>query len=194
MESLRQKKRIMDGKEIDEALSRIASDILKEGEIKSLAIFGIRTRGVYLAQRIAGKIREAGTVDVPVGILDITLYRDDLSERAPQPLVGKTEFSFDLTGRRTVIVDDVLYTGRTFRAAMDELMDFGRPRLVQLAVLIDRGHRELPIKPDYVGKGVLTSQAELVDVRLREIDKEEAVYIMEKSLSEKVEEKGPPRA
>ncbi len=194
MESLRQKKRIMDGKGIDAALSRITSDILKEGEIKSLAIFGIRTRGAYLAQRIAEKIRETGPVDVPVGILDITLYRDDLSEHTPQPLVGKTEFSFDLTGRRTVIVDDVLYTGRTFRAAMDELMDFGRPRLVQLAVLIDRGHRELPIKPDYVGKSVSTSQAELVDVRLREVDKEEAVYIMEKSLSEKEEEKGPPRA
>ncbi len=171
----------MDGKEIDGALSRIASDILKGGEISTLAILGIRTRGVYLAQRIAEKIKEMSPVNVPVGILDITLYRDDLSEHAPQPLVGKTEISFDLNGKRAVIVDDVLYTGRTFRAAMDELMDFGRPRLIQLAVLIDRGHRELPIKPDYVGKNLPTSQTEIVDVKLNEIDKEEAVHIMERT-------------
>ena len=133
-----------------------------------------------IARRIAEEIKQFEGVEVPVGILDITLYRDDLSSLSHQPVVHQTEINFPVTGKKLVLVDDVLYTGRTVRAALDALMDLGRPMLVQLAVLIDRGHREIPVRADYVGKNVPTSKKEVIHVHLAEIDGDEAVYIMEK--------------
>ena len=140
--------------------------------MESLALVGVRTRGVPIATRLAARLREISGHDVPVGALDITLYRDDLmlNPVGPQPLVRSTDIPFSIDDRIIVLVDDVLYTGRTVRAALDELIDFGRPRAIQLVVIVDRGHRELPIKADYVGKNLPTSRAESVSVRLLEID------------------------
>lgn len=160
---------------------RIAHEILEKNRgAPDLCLLGIRNRGAYLARRLAGCIKKIEDRDVPVGILDITLYRDDLSLIAEQPVVRKTEINFDITGKVAVLVDDVLYTGRTIRAALDALIDFGRPRAIQLAVLIDRGHRELPIRADYVGKNIPTSKNETVEVRLEEADGNEEVVIIEK--------------
>ena len=144
-----------------------------------LALVGVRTRGVPLARRLAASLREITGVEVPTGALDITLYRDDLMKTAvgPQPIVRRTEIPFSIDGRHIVLVDDVLYTGRTIRAALDALIDFGRPRTIQLVVLVDRGHRELPIKADYVGKNVPTSRRETVHVRLAEIDGRDEVAL-----------------
>jgi pyrimidine operon attenuation protein/uracil phosphoribosyltransferase len=164
---------VMDAERIARALTRIAHEILERNHgTADLGLIGVRSRGVPLARRIAATIREETGQDVPVGILDITLYRDDLMRTAvgPQPLVRKTDIPFSLDNWTVVIVDDVLYTGRTTRAALDALIDFGRPRAIQLAVLVDRGHRELPIKADYVGKNVPTARTESVQVRLIEID------------------------
>ncbi|MCD5401017.1 bifunctional pyr operon transcriptional regulator/uracil phosphoribosyltransferase PyrR [candidate division NPL-UPA2 bacterium] len=169
----------MQGREIEKALSRLAHEILERiPEVKKLAIIGIRTRGAYLAERIREKLKEVAKVKVPLGIMDITLYRDDLSVIGPQPVVHATEIPFDITGKKVVLVDDVLYTGRTVRAALDGLTDLGRPRVIQLAVLVDRGHRELPIRADYVGKNIPTSQEEMVEVRLKEVDGREEVVIV----------------
>jgi pyrimidine operon attenuation protein/uracil phosphoribosyltransferase len=174
-----EKSRVMDEAAIEKALIRIAHEIVEKLKTTDdLIIVGIRTRGAYLAERIVDRIREISGVSVPLGILDITLYRDDLTAVASQPVVHSTEIPFDLTGRRVVLVDDVLYTCRTMRAAIDGLMDFGRPSLVQIAVLVDRGHRELPIRPDYVGKNVPTSMDETVDVEINEIDGKEQVRIL----------------
>jgi pyrimidine operon attenuation protein/uracil phosphoribosyltransferase len=146
---------------------------------KDLAIIGIRNRGAYLAEKVAVYIEKIEKIQIPVGILDITLYRDDLTTVAEQPVVHKTEIGFDITGKKIVLVDDVLYTGRTVRCALDALIDFGRPRYIQLAVLIDRGHRELPIRADYIGKNVPTALKETVQVRLQEVDGKDDVVILE---------------
>ncbi len=177
----RERSKVMDKDAIDKALVRIAHEIIEKVKTTDeLVVVGIRTRGACLAERIVGKIEEISGVRVPLGILDITLYRDDLTAVGPQPVVHSTEIPFDLTGKNVVLVDDVFYTARTMRAAIDELMDFGRPALVQIAVLIDRGHRELPIRADYVGKNVPTSKDDLVEVEIDEVDGEEQVRIVEK--------------
>ena len=164
---------VMDADRMSRALTRIAHEILERNRGTSdLALIGIRTRGVPLARRLARSLKEITGHDVPTGALDITLYRDDLMRHAvgPQPLVRRTEIPFSIDARKILLVDDVLYTGRTTRAALDALIDFGRPKAIQLIVLVDRGHRELPIKADYVGKNLPTSPEESVQVRLQEID------------------------
>ncbi len=164
---------VMDADRISRALTRIAHEILERNHgIDGVSLVGVRSRGVPLARRIAAVLGGVSRQDVGTGALDITLYRDDLMRTAvgPQPVVRKTEIPFSIDDRTIVLVDDVLYTGRTTRAALDALIDFGRPRAIQLVVLIDRGHRELPIKADYVGKNVPTSRKESVQVRLEELD------------------------
>src|SRR6188474_1247814 len=169
---------IMTAEEIRRATIRISHEIVeKQAGTAGLALVGIQRRGVPLARRIAASIAENEGVDVPVGALDITFYRDDLSLVAQQPVVKGTDLPFDLNGATVVLVDDVLYTGRTIRAAMDALVDFGRPQAIRLAVLVDRGHRELPIRADHVGKNVPTSREELVKVHLAEIDDDDGVEI-----------------
>jgi len=175
------KTKIMDEEKIDRSLTRIAHEIIEKTKgIKNLVVIGIRTRGVYLAQRLAEKIKQIERKEVPLGILDITLYRDDLTAIGPQPIVRTTDLPFEINGKRVILVDDVLYTGRTIRAALDSIIDFGRPQFIRLAVLIDRGHRELPIRADYVGKNLPTSQKEIVEVNLKEIDGKDSVVIKEK--------------
>jgi pyrimidine operon attenuation protein/uracil phosphoribosyltransferase len=163
----------MDRERISRSLTRIAHEIVERNRgVGDLALVGVRTRGVPIARRLAATLREITGVDVATGALDITLYRDDLMKTAvgPQPIVRRTEIPFSIDGRHIVLVDDVLYTGRTIRSALDALIDFGRPSTIQLVVLVDRGHRELPIKADYVGKNVPTSRRETIHVRLAEID------------------------
>jgi pyrimidine operon attenuation protein/uracil phosphoribosyltransferase len=180
-DNLRMKIEIMDEAGMRRALIRIAHEILERNQgIEDVCLVGIRTRGVPLAKRLANKIEEIEGKKVPTGILDITLYRDDLTTIALQPRVGKTEIPFDVTGKSLILVDDVLYTGRTTRAALDAIMDLGRPRRIQVAVLIDRGHRELPIKADYVGRNVPSSRKEVILVKLKETDGEDQVVIAEK--------------
>jgi len=161
------KAEIMDESAIMRAITRIAHEIIEKNKgVDNLALIGIQRRGVPLAKMIAEKIKGVEGKSVPVGILDITLYRDDLSMLSEHPIINGTQIDFPITDKKIVLVDDVLYTGRTVRAAIDALMDAGRPKMVQLAVLIDRGHRELPIRPDYVGKNVPTSRLEVVNVNL----------------------------
>lgn len=176
---MRVKAQIMDAKQIDRALSRIAHEIVEKNGPERVALVGIRTRGVPIAEALAAKIEEFEGVRVPQGTVDVTLYRDDLSQIAANPVVQATELPFDLDGYHVVLVDDVLFTGRTVRSAMDVLMDFGRPRSIQLAVLIDRGHRELPIRADYVGKNVPTSKREVIKVACAPVDGEDLVTILE---------------
>jgi len=162
-------KSLLDPDGIRRALTRIAHEILERNKgTKDLVLIGIRTGGAHLARRIQSEIKAIEKIEVLLGVVDITLYRDDLSERGPQAKIRETEIPFDITEKKVVLVDDVLYTGRTIRAALDALIDFGRPQSIQLAVLADRGHRELPIKPDYIGKNIPTSQGETVEVRLTE--------------------------
>jgi pyrimidine operon attenuation protein/uracil phosphoribosyltransferase len=169
---------VMDGAKMDRTLTRIAHEILeKNRDMEDLVLVGIRTRGVPLAERLARKIREIEKVEVPVGLLDITLYRDDATTIGPQALLKATLIHFPIDGKKVILVDDVLFTGRTIRAALDGIMDFGRPSSIQLAVLIDRGHRELPVRADYVGKNLPTSRDERVDVSLSEEDGEDAVRL-----------------
>jgi len=176
----KQKANILTKEEIERAIKRISHEILeKNKDSKNLAIIGIRTRGYVLAERIADAIEAIDGARLPVGALDITLYRDDLSVISEQPVVHRTEIDFDIEGKIIILVDDVLYTGRTIRCALDALIDFGRPKIIQLAILIDRGHKELPIRADYVGKNVPTSQKELVQLRLEETDGEDIVFIEE---------------
>ncbi len=176
----RQKAQIMEEDGIRRVLTRIAHEIIENNQgTEDLVLIGVRTRGVPLAQRIAERIREIEGVKPEVGILDISLYRDDLTTVLDQPIVNQTEIPFAVSNKIVVLVDDVLYTGRTVRAALDGIIDQGRPRIIQLAVLVDRGHRELPIRADYVGKNVPTSKHEVVSVRLREIDQEEQIVILE---------------
>ncbi|MBO8171120.1 MAG: bifunctional pyr operon transcriptional regulator/uracil phosphoribosyltransferase PyrR [Bacillaceae bacterium] len=172
---------IMDDAAIRRALTRIAHEILENNKgIDNSVIVGIKTRGIYLARRIADKIEQIEGQRPPVGELDITLYRDDLTEKNEQALVKGHDLPENVTGKKVILVDDVLYTGRTVRAALDALIDVGRPEMIQLAVLVDRGHRELPIRPDYVGKNVPTSRKEIVVVELSEIDHQDRVSIQEK--------------
>ena len=179
--SLKEKGPVMDKEGVERTISRIAHEIVEKNKgTDNLVIIGIRTRGVFLAERIVKKIKQIEKAVLPIGTLDITLYRDDLSTIASQPVVHKTEIPFDITNKVVVLVDDVLYTGRTIRAALDELIDFGRPKAIQLAVLVDRGHRELPIRADYAGRNVPTSQEEIVEVRLEEYDKKTEVVIIGK--------------
>jgi pyrimidine operon attenuation protein/uracil phosphoribosyltransferase len=171
---------VMDGERMGRTLARIAHEILERNRgLDELALVGIRTRGVPIARRLAELIRSISGHEVPAGALDITLYRDDLMRHAVggQPVVRSTEIPFSIDDRRILLVDDVLYTGRTVRAALDALVEFGRPLAIQLVVLVDRGHRELPIKADYVGKNVPTSRNESVQVRLAEIDGVDEVEI-----------------
>lgn len=176
---------IMDREAIRRALFRIAHEIIERNQgVEGLVLVGIRRRGVPLAARLKEIIKEIEGKELPLGILDITLYRDDLTSRLEQPIVRSTEVPFAMRGAKVVLVDDVLYTGRTIRAAMDALMDLGRPQSIQLAVLVDRGHRELPIRADYVGKNVPTARREIVGVRLDELDGEDSVVIEETNGSE----------
>jgi len=174
------KAELMDGEAITRTLLRLTHEILEKNRgTKNLVIVGIRDRGDLLARRIINSIKEIEGEEVPLGVLDITLYRDDFRRLTEQPVVQETDIPFDITDRRIVLVDDVLYTGRTIRAALDALIDFGRPVLIQLAVLIDRGHRELPIKADYVGRNVPTAVGEEVQVKLKEMDGEDKVLLFE---------------
>ena len=171
---------VMDADRISRALTRIAHEIVERNKsLDGLALVGIRSRGEYLARRLATALRDITGQDVPTGALDITLYRDDLMRLTvgPQPLVRLTEIPFSIDDRRILLVDDVLYTGRTIRAALDALIDFGRPKVIQLVVLVDRGHRELPIKADYVGKNIPTAATESVQVRLVEADGRDEVSV-----------------
>jgi len=173
---------VLDADRIDRSLTRIAHEILERNRgVDELALVGNRTRGVPIAKRIAKAIRDITHRDVPTGALDITLYRDDLMRHAvgPQPLVRRTEIGFSIDDKRILLVDDVLYTGRTVRAALDALIDFGRPKAIQLVVLVDRGHRELPIRADYVGKNLPTAPSQSVQVRLVEVDGRDEVEITE---------------
>jgi pyrimidine operon attenuation protein / uracil phosphoribosyltransferase len=173
---------IMDADRMSRALTRISHEILERNRGTSeLALIGIRTRGVPLARRIAHTLHTINHEDVPTGSLDITLYRDDLMRQpvGAQPVVRRTEIPFSIDDRRILLVDDVLYTGRTIRAALDALIEFGRPRAIQLIVLVDRGHRELPIKADYVGKNLPTSPKQSVQVRLHEIDGDDEVLLVD---------------
>ena len=177
---MEQKKVVMDAEGIDRSLTRIASEILEKNKGgEELVLVGIRTGGVFLAERLKRKISRIEGKEIPFGILDITLYRDDLSTSHRKPRLGKTDIPFSLDGKKVVLVDDVLFTGRTIRAAMDALIDFGRPKLIQLAVLIDRGHRELPIRADFVGKNLPSSLWQAVSVNLTEKDGKDEVVIEE---------------
>lgn len=178
---MKEKARLLDKDTINRTLMRIAHEILEKNKgTKDLCLVGIRNRGVHMALRLAKLIQDIESGDVAVGALDITLYRDDLTMISTHPVVHKTEIDFDINGKNLVLVDDVLYTGRTVRAALDALMDFGRPHSIQLAVMVDRGHRELPIRADYVGKNIPTSNKETVEVRLAEADGVDEVVIVEK--------------
>ena len=176
---------VMDADRMNRALTRIAHEILERNRgLDDIALIGIRTRGVPLARRIARSLHDINGDDVPTGALDITLYRDDLMRHpvGPQPLVRRTEIQFSIDDRKILLVDDVLYTGRTIRAALDALIDFGRPQAIQLIVLVDRGHRELPIKADYVGKNLPTNPDESVQVRLQETDGNDEVVLQQEAI------------
>lgn len=177
--------KIVDGAGFRRTINRLAHEIVERNKgAEYLAVVGIRTRGEFVARRIAKKIEEIEGNPVKVGILDITLYRDDLRGRLDQPQLKSTEILFDITGKIIVLVDDVLFTGRTIRAALNAMMDLGRPAMIQLLVLIDRGHRELPIKADFVGKNVPTSLRQEIKVSMTEVDKEDGVYLVEPDSSE----------
>jgi len=171
---------VLDARGVERALARVTHEILERNKgVDDLVFIGVRSLGVHIAERLASKAAAIEGVRVPSGIIDITLYRDDLNRAAQQPEVKGTDIEFPIDDRQVVLVDDVLYTGRTVRAALDALMDFGRPRSVQLAVLIDRGHRELPIRADYVGKNLPTASNESVEVRLKERDGTDEVLLVE---------------
>ena len=181
----REKAQLMSASEIDRTLVRLAHEILeKAGNLDQLAFIGIRRRGVPLAQRLAAKIESLEKRKIPVGVLDINLYRDDLTTVDIKPVVSSTEIPFSIQGKTIILMDDVLYTGRTIRAALDALFDHGRPARVHLLVLIDRSHRELPIEARFVGRTVQTSDAEIIEVKFQEVDSQEKVLLVEKVKSE----------
>jgi len=172
-------KKILSQEEIKKTLYRLANQVLEKAQNPGdIALIGIQTRGVFIAKRLRQIIKEIRKKEVPLGILDITFYRDDLTAIGPQPIVKETAIGFDLTNKEIVLVDDVLYTGRTIRAALDQIMDFGRPKRVSLAVLVDRGHRELPIRADFVGKNIPTSNKERVEVDILEVDGKDEVLVL----------------
>jgi len=179
--SLREKAQLMSASEIERTLVRLAHEIIEKNDgAADLGLVGIRRRGVFLAQRLGAMIQRIEKTPVPVGSLDITLYRDDLSTLGPKPVVQKSEIGIPITGKNIILVDDVLYTGRTTRAAMDALFSHGRPKRVQLCVLIDRGHRELPVEAQFVGRRVQTTSEEIIEVQLRELDEAEKVLLVER--------------
>jgi pyrimidine operon attenuation protein / uracil phosphoribosyltransferase len=179
--SLHEKAQLMSASEIERTLVRLAHEIIeKNNGAADLGLVGIRRRGVFLAQRLGAMIQRIEKTPVPVGSLDITLYRDDLSTLGPKPVVQKSEIGIPITGKNIILVDDVLYTGRTTRAAMDALFSHGRPKRVQLCVLIDRGHRELPVEAQFVGRRVQTTRDEIIEVQLRELDEAERVLLVER--------------
>lgn len=181
MSATREKAQLMSASEMDRTLVRLAHEILeKSDDLTKLALIGIRRRGVPIAQRLARKISELEKCEIPVGILDINLYRDDLTTVGAKPIINATEIPFDINGMDIILTDDVLYTGRTIRSALDALFDHGRPSRVQLLCLIDRGHRELPIEARYVGRKVPTTSNEIIEVKLNEIDGTEKVLLVEK--------------
>jgi pyrimidine operon attenuation protein/uracil phosphoribosyltransferase len=197
--SYRERQELMDKDRLARTLSRMAHEILeRHPELRGTVLVGVRTRGVPLARRLAAQIREASGVEPPVGALDITLYRDDLTTVGPQPVLKGTDIPTSIDGRTVVLVDDVLYTGRTVRAALDELIDFGRPSRIELAVLVDRGHRELPIHADYAGRTLTTTREEVVQVQLEEEDGQDRVVLLERSAEAPARAKAPrakaPRA
>ncbi len=175
------KAKLLDDKMIDRSLTRLAHEIIEKNKgIEDIVLIGIKSRGVPLAHRLSSKIEKIEGISLPVGELDITLYRDDLSLKSYEPDVKGLQVSFKIDGKIVILVDDVIYTGRTVRAAMDAIIDFGRPSMIQLAVLVDRGHRELPIRPEYVGKNLPTSSKEVVKVKLEEMDEVSEVSIYQK--------------
>jgi len=179
--NLKEKAQLLSASEIERTLVRLVHEIIERNDgADDLGIVGIRRRGVFLAQRLGEMIQRIEKKQVPVGTLDISLYRDDLSTVGPKPVVQKTEIGIPITGKKIVLVDDVLYTGRTTRAALDALFDKGRPKQVQLCVLIDRGHRELPIEATFVGRRVQTTEHEIIEVKLRELDNTEKVLLVER--------------
>lgn len=180
---LKEKAMIMDEQAMGRAITRISHEIIERNrEVERIALVGIKTRGVPIARRIAERIATIEGQEVPVGELDITLYRDDLSKRSEDAVVNRSSIDFEVSDRIIILVDDVLYTGRTARAAMDAVMDMGRPKMIQLAALIDRGHRELPIRADFVGKNVPTSRSEVIRVGVFEVDRENVVSICEQTV------------
>jgi pyrimidine operon attenuation protein/uracil phosphoribosyltransferase len=182
MSNFKEKATILSQEELKRILYRLTHQILENSpDINEVVLVGIQTRGVYLAKRIQAIIKETEGTDVLLGVLDITLYRDDLTTIGAKPLVKATQIDFDLNDKIVVLIDDVLFTGRTIRAALDEIMDFGRPKKVELLVLVDRGHRELPVRADFVGKNIPTSKNETIEVRLEEVDGKDEVVIGEKN-------------
>ncbi len=182
MPAVREKKQLMSASEIDRTLVRLAHEVLERtADLRKLAFIGVKRRGVPLARRIAAKIKSLEKIEIPVGILDINLYRDDLTTVAERPVVHAQQIDFSIVGKDVVLMDDVLYTGRTVRSALDALFDHGRPARVQLLVLIDRGHRELPIEARYVGRMVQTSSQEIIEVKFEEIDSQEKVLLVERT-------------
>ena len=172
---------ILDERQIGRVLARISHEISERNAgARNLVVVGIQTRGAHLARRLAKLLTELERLNVPVGEMDITFYRDDIETRPDRPIVKKTNLPFSIDDKIVILVDDVLFTGRTVRAALDELVDFGRPRAVQLAVLVDRGHRELPIRADYIGKNIPTSQSQEVVVRVKEADRQDSVSLKDK--------------
>uniref|UniRef100_A0A7C4XM30 Bifunctional protein PyrR n=1 Tax=candidate division WOR-3 bacterium TaxID=2052148 RepID=A0A7C4XM30_UNCW3 len=183
-------KKILEPADIKRIITRIAREIVERNKgTKELALIGIKRRGDILAQRIGAEILECEKARVPIGALDITLYRDDLQLVSETPIIEGTDINFDVNNKIIVLVDDVLYTGRTIRAAIDEILDFGRPKRIQLAVLIDRGHRELPIQADYIGKKIVTTENEIVDVFLKEVDGQDLVFVHRKIKARKIKVK-----
>jgi pyrimidine operon attenuation protein / uracil phosphoribosyltransferase len=184
--SYRERQELMDADRLSRTLSRMAHEILeRHPDIRGTVLVGVRTRGVPLARRLAARMKEASGFEPPVGALDITLYRDDLTTVGPQPVLKGTDIPTSIDGKTVVLVDDVLFTGRTVRAALDELIDFGRPARIELAVLVDRGHRELPIHADYAGKTLTTTREEVVQVRLKEEDGDDRVVLLERAAAPK---------
>jgi len=178
---LREKARLMSASEIERTLVRLAHEIVEKANgVENLGLVGIKRRGIPMAERLGSLIRNIEKKDVMVGVLDINLYRDDLSTVGEKPVAQKGDIGFDVTGKHVILIDDVLYTGRTTRAALDALFDHGRPKKVELLVLIDRGHREIPVEAQYVGRTVQTSDNEIIEVKLKEIDSSEQVLLVER--------------
>jgi pyrimidine operon attenuation protein/uracil phosphoribosyltransferase len=177
------KAKIVDDDGLLRIITRMAHEILEKNKgWRNLVLMGMKTRGEFLARRIFDRIKEIEKIELPLGVLDVTLYRDDFRTRLKQPEVSVSNITFDINDKDIIIIDDVLYTGRTVRSALNALMDFGRPHSIQLCVLVDRGHRELPIRADYIGKNIPTSNQEEIKVKMKEIDGEDAIYLMENSV------------